>query len=152
MSDPIPFEDTTPRLELPLLFAAQAQKEFTVNEALLRADLAIQSVVEDELAAPPAAPAPGQAWLVGSSPGGAFAGHAAAIAGWTSAGWRFVQPASGWRVYDKSTACFRHFDGAWRLPDAPAAPTGGATIDVEARAALGNILVRLAEAGIFSAS
>ena len=32
MSEPVPFQGTTARLSLPLLFAAQIQKEFTVNE------------------------------------------------------------------------------------------------------------------------
>ena len=150
MSDPIAFEDTTPRFDLPLLFAGQAQKEFTVNEALLRADLAIQCVVEDERDDPPPAPEPGQAWLVGDAPNGAFSGHAAAIAGWTAAGWRFVAATTGLRVFDKTARCFRHYDAAWRSPALPAAPNGGATIDVEARAALAELLERLAEAGIFA--
>jgi len=150
MSDPIAFDDTTPRLDLPLLFAGQAQKEFTVNEALLRADLAIQCVVEGERDDPPPTPVPGLAWLVGATPSGEFAGHAAAIAGWSEAGWRFVAAAVGLRVFDKSAACFRHYDGAWRLPALLAAPSGGATIDAEARAALVNLIETLADAGIFA--
>ena len=109
-------------------------------------------MVEGELEAPPAAPAAGQAWLVGLAPTGAFAGHAAAIAGWTSAGWRFVDGSAGLRVFDKAAGCFRHFDEGWRLPAAPAAPAGGATMDAEARAAIVSILERLAAAGIFAAS
>ena len=152
MSDPIAFEDATPRLALPLLFAGQAQKELTVNEAMLRADLAIQCVVEAETATPPASPLPGQAWLVGAAPTGAFAGHAAAIAGWTAAGWRFVEAATGMRAFDKSASCFRHFDGGWNAPFAPSPPSGGSTIDTEARTALGNILEKLVDAGIFATS
>ena len=152
MSDPIAFEDSTPRLAFPLLFAGQAQKEFTVNEALLLADLAVQCVIEDELQSPPSAPAPGEAWLVATAPTGAFAGHAAAIAGWTSAGWRFLEPNVGFRVFDKTANCFRHFDGTWRRPTAPGAPSGGATIDAEARTAPADILQRLVDAGIFATS
>ena len=152
MSDPIAFEDTTPRLAMPLLFAGQAQKEFSVNEALSRADIAIQCAVEGEAATPPAAPEPGQAWLVDAAPTDAFAGHARAIAGWTSAGWRFLEPSIGFRVFDKAANGFRHFDGAWQIPAAPAAPIGGATIDAEARAALADILQKLVEAGIFATS
>ena len=130
--------------------AGQAQKEFTVNEALLHADLAIQCVVEGERNDPPAAPAAGEAWLIGSAPSGAFVGHAAAIAGWSAAGWRFIEATTGLRIFDKSVGCFRHFDGAWRSPAAPAAPSGGTTIDAEARAVLVNILETLADAGIIS--
>ena len=150
MSDPIAFDDTTPRLDLPLLFAGQAQKEFTVNEALLRADLAVQCVVEGERDDPPPTPVAGAAWLVGATPSGEFTGHAAAIAGWSEAGWRFIDATVGLRVFDKSAACFRHFDGTWTMPTAPAAPTGGTAIDAEAREAIVNILERLADAGIFS--
>ena len=109
-------------------------------------------MVEGELEAPPAEPLPGQAWLVGAAPTGAYSGHAAAIAGWTSAGWRFIEAMVGLSLFDKSTGCFRRFDGTWRTPTAPLPPSGGATIDTEARAVLGNILERLAEAGIFATS
>ncbi|HYD05687.1 MAG TPA: DUF2793 domain-containing protein [Reyranella sp.] len=129
----------------------QAQKEFTVNEALLRADLAIQCAVDGERDDPPAAPVAGEAWLVGEAPSGAFAGHAGAIAGWSDAGWRFVEPATGLRVFDKDLGCFRHYDAGWSSPIAPPAPSGGTTVDTEARAALVNLVERLIEAGIFPA-
>jgi hypothetical protein len=152
MTDPVSFENSTPRLALPLLFAGQAQKEFTVNEALLVADLAVQCSVEGEVAAPPAGAVPGQAWLVAASPSGAFAGHPAAIAGLTSAGWRFIDPKAGFRVYDKAAGCFRHYTGSWRLCVVPATPTGGVTIDQPARDAIASILERLIDAGILAAS
>ena len=150
MSDPITFDSTTPRLALPLLFAGQAQKEFTVNEALLRADLALHCTVEGEVAAPPATPLPGQAWLVAANPAGAFAGHTSAIAGFTSGGWRFIAAQPGLQVYDKSSACFRHYTNLWQRCIAPAAPSGGTTIDQEARTAIGNILEKLVSAGILA--
>jgi hypothetical protein len=106
--------------------------------------------VEGELAAPPASPSPGQAWLVGATPTGTFAGHSAAIAGWTASGWRFVEAVVGLRVFDKSAGCFRHFADTWQTPIAPLHPTAGSTIDVEARAAIVSILERLGEAGVFA--
>ena len=150
MSDPIPFEGATARLELPLLFAGQSQKEFTVNEALLRADIAVQCVAEGETDAPPAAPAVGEAWLVGTTPSGAFAGRAAAIAGWTADGWRFVAAREGFVVFDRAAQCFRRFSDAWEKPVAPAAPASGATIDVEARDTLVSIIEKLVAAGVFA--
>ena len=152
MSDPIVFDSTTPHLALPMLFAGQAQKEFTVNEALLRADLALHCTVEGEVAAPPANPVAGQAWLVAAAPAGAFAGHASAIAGFTASGWRFIAAQSGLRVYDKSAACFRHFAGSWQRPLVPTVPTGGTTIDQEARTVIANLLAKLTSAGILATS
>lgn len=132
--------------------AGQAQKEFTLNEALLRADLAIQCAVEGVAATPPPDPLAGQAWIVGAEPSGAFAGHQDAVAGWTDGGWRFLAAAPGHRVYDKTAGCFRHFAGTWHLPATPPAPIGGATIDAEARATLVSILEKLIGAGIFATS
>ena len=152
MSDLITFDSTTPRLALPLLFAGQAQKEFTVNEALLRADLALHCTIEGELAAPPANPVAGQAWLVTAAPTGAFTGHAASIAGFTAGGWRFIAARTGLRAYDKSAGCFRHYTSSWQRCVTPAAPNGGATIDQEARTALSNLLATLVSAGILATS
>lgn len=150
MSDPIAFDGTTPRLALPLLFAGQSQKEFTLNEALVRADLVLHCTVEGEVAAPPATPLAGQAWLVGANPSGAFAGHTAAIAGFTAGGWRFVAARTGLRVYDRSSQGFRHFTDAWQRCVAPATPVGGTTIDQEARTAIANVIQKLIAAGILA--
>ena len=152
MSDPIVFETATPRLALPLLFAGQAQKEFTVNEALLRADLALHCTIESEVAAPPSSPLPGQAWLVAANPSGAFAGHTSAIAGYSAGGWRFIAAQAGLRVYDKNSACFRHYTDTWKRCVAPAAPSGGTMIDQEARTAIANVLEKLIAAGILATS
>ena len=152
MSDPITFDSITPRLALPLLFAGQAQKEFTVNEALLRADLALHCTIESELATPPASPLAGQAWLVAANPSGAFGGRAAAIAGFSASGWRFIAARPGLRVYDRASASFRHYTDSWQRSVVPATPSGGTTIDQEVRAALGNLLAKLVSAGILATS
>ena len=151
MSDPIQFEGASPRLALPLLFAGQAQKEFFINEALLRADLLLHCVVEGERQAPPANPAAGEAWLVGNAPTGAFIGQADAIAGWTNDGWRFVGARDGMRVFDRSRQCFRLYSAGWRLPVGPALPSGGTTVDAEARSILASLLAALAGAGVLAA-
>jgi hypothetical protein len=134
------------------MLAGQAQKEFTVNEALLRADLALQCTVEGEVAAPPASPVAGQAWLVAAAPTGAFVGHAAAIAGFTPNGWRFIAASTGLRVFDKTAGCFRHFTNAWQHCVVPATATGGITIDQEARSVIANLLTKLVSAGILATS
>ena len=134
------------------MLAGQSQKEFTVNEALLRADLALLCAVEGELAAPPPTPLAGQAWLVAANPTGSFAGHSAAIAGFTGGGWRFIAARRGMQVYDKSSACFRLYTDACQLCVAPLTPAGGTTIDQEARTAIDNLLEKLVIAGILAMS
>lgn len=148
MNDPLLFETQTSRYELPLLFAGQSQKEFFVNEALLRADLLLHCLVEGEVQEPPLAPLAGQAWLVGSSAEGAFEGRTDQIAGWCSGGWRFIEPRDGLRVFDRSSNSFRLFSGAWRQPQAPAAPSGGEVVDSEARATLTSLLDILVQGGV----
>ena len=55
----------TPRMALPLIEAAQAQKHVTHNEALVVLDaLAHLFLLDRDLADPPASPAEGDAWLV----------------------------------------------------------------------------------------
>lgn len=152
MSDPIVFETATPRLELPLLFAGQAQKEFFINEAMARTDLLLHAAIEGELADPPVGPLAGQVWLVAALPTGLFAGRAGSLAGWTGDGWRFVRPRDGLRVFDRGNAAFRLYHGQWRRQIVPGAPAGGVTIDIEARAAIALLLERLTDAGIFATS
>lgn len=90
----------TPNLGLTYLEAAQAQKHVTVNEALRRLDAIVQlAIIDRDLAAPPAAPAPGDAYIVGASPTGAWAGHAGEIAAFQDGAWAFVIPRPGWLAF-----------------------------------------------------
>ncbi|WP_298093488.1 DUF2793 domain-containing protein [uncultured Sphingomonas sp.] len=140
--------ESSARMRLPLLVAGQAQKEITHNEALALIDLAVQpSVVEIGRNAPPAAPAHGEAWVVGAAPEGAWADHAGALAGWTAGGWRFMLPWVGFAVWNRADRGTARFDGEeWRRT-APAsaidAPAGGGVIDAEARAAIGSMLASM---------
>lgn len=160
------------RLALPLLSAGQAQKELYHNEALAILDLIGHAAVEDHgIDTPPATPAIGQCWVVGTSPAGAWAGHAGALAGWTSGGWRFVAPRAGLLVWDAGAGFWLHYDGSnWitgaltgsslkiggvqvvgtqsgTIPD----PTGGGVIDVQARAAIALILNAIRTHGLIAA-
>ena len=158
----------TPRLALPLLQPGQAQKEMYHNEALARLDLAVQaSVIAAGENIPPEDPAPGDAWILGTAPEGAWAGMPRTIAGWTAAGWRFLSPYEGmtaWVVEDAGFALFS--EGGWTVGAAhgrlivdgeqvvgPRAetieePDGGTTVDAEARIAIVEILVALREHGL----
>ena len=145
----------TDRLALPTLAAAQAQKEMTHNEALLRLDIAVQPVVV--AVAPPAVPVDpvaGQCWIVGADAGGAWSGQAGALAAWTGGGWRFLaafEGMSAWSIADAGVA--RRRGAQWvvagRQP-AIADPTGGTTADVQARAGLVAVLDAMRRHGLIA--
>jgi hypothetical protein len=140
----------TPRLALPLLHSAQAHKETTHNEALLIADALILPVVQGlPINAPPAAPLAGQCWIVGAAPTGVWAGKAQQIALYSDGGWRFVTPQPGMTMWMISEALLARYSGSgWMIPGAITAPSGGTTVDVEARAAISDILAILNSAGL----
>jgi hypothetical protein len=161
--------DATPRLALPLLQAAQAQKEITHNEALLLLDaLAHAAIEEPALNTPPSAPAAGQMWLAGATPTGAWSGQAGKLALFCPGGWLFIAPKEGMVLWVKSTGVFiRYVATSWTSGDWPvsalkvggvqvigargaaiADPTGGATVDSQSRAAIGQILAAMRAHGL----
>lgn len=161
----------TKRLALPFLQPGQAQKEFFHNEALRRLDLTVAAAVEAVAAnTPPASPSDGQCFILGAAPTGAWAGQAKALAGYADGGWRFVAPLAGMSAFDKASGQTAVFDGtAWAVGTLSAAklmvganqvvgargaavagPSGGTTVDAEARAALGAILDRLRTHGLIA--
>lgn len=109
--------DTTARLALPLLAAAQAQKHITHNEALTMLDALVQlSVLDRDLATPPGSPAPGARYLVAASPTGAWSGQAGKIAAWQNGAWSFFPPQAGWVLWVADEAVPIAFTGsAWVL-------------------------------------
>ena len=114
----------------------------------------------------------GAAYLVGSSPTGAWSGQANCLAAMTRGGWRFVPPTAGLTALVKSsglTACSNGSDwefgvvrgSAFFVADrrvvgaraaAIAAPKGGATVDSQARLAVTAILAALRSHGLIEAS
>ncbi len=113
--------DQSPRLSLPYIQAAQAQKHVTHNEAVERLDLLVQLTVEAvDATTPPASAADGQAWIIGAAPTGVWSSNAGGVAAWQGGGWVFVTPQTGWRAWDKTNAVVVAYDGTvW-------AQTGGA--------------------------
>ena len=105
----------TPNLALPLIAAAQAQKHVTHNEALLAIDALVHCAVKDkDLAAPPAAPAEGDRYIVAASPTGAWAGKAGMIAAWQDGVWRFYAAKAGMIAFAVDELQLYHFNGsAW---------------------------------------
>lgn len=150
MPDPLLFPDATPRLGLPFLFAGQAQKEIFVNEALSRLDLLVHASVVDEVSQPPSAPQPGQCWLVGPGATGEWSGEDGHLAGWVGDAWQFAVPRPGMAVWDSATDQRLFFDGSWHRPPTPAAPTGGTTVDSQARTVIAELVASLVQAGILA--
>lgn len=163
--------ELTDRHALPLLAAGQAQKELTHNEALTMIDALLHPAVEAAgLDQPPAAPQPGQLWIVGNAPVAEWAGWPGALACWTDNGWRLIEPREGMRVFDRDTGLWiDHIGGVWTAgmvrggslvisgiqvagPQQPAVadPAGGATVDSEARLAIATLLQRLRSHGLIA--
>jgi hypothetical protein len=149
MSDPFLFDSTSPRWGLPLLFAGQAQKEVFVNEAHALADALLHCAIEGVATAPPAAPAEGTNWLVGTPAAGDWTGHDGHLACRQAGNWLFVAPRDGMRVLDRSTGQERRFFGSWRIAAEVTEPIGGSTVDAEARATISQLIAGLKEVGIF---
>ncbi len=159
---------TTARFALPLIAPGQAQKEVYHNEALTAIDAVLHACVPDAPRAdPPAAPEEGECWIVAAAATGAWEGQGDSLATWTGGGWRFTMPVPGMAVWDQDAGHWRHWSGAaWiagcpvaalliggeqvvgpREPDIPS-PSGGTTIDAEARAAIDLLIVTLKSHGL----
>ena len=150
MSDPASFTDTSARHGLPYLFAGQAQKEFTVNEALARIDALLHPVVTGLLPSEPGEPSPGDCCIVLAPASGAFAGHEDRLASWDGQQWTFIEPAEGMMVRDASTGTQLVFNAGWTKTSAFADPAGGTTVDAEARGAITALANALRNFGIIS--
>lgn len=150
MTDPL-FDTCTPRLDLPLLFPAQAQKEGYVNEITARIDALLHGAIEAELATPPATPSDGQCWLVATGASGDWTGQAGRIAARQSGNWLFIAPRDGMRLLNRTSGQEIRFHSTWKHPARPATPTGGTVIDSEARSTISNLVAALVEAGILPA-
>lgn len=113
-------QPATPRLGLPLLEAAQAQKHVTHNEALLLIDAAMHlAVVSRAVASAPAA-SDGLRYLVPEAATGAWAGQAGKLALAQGGGWLFLIPRAGWRLWVEDERKFLLFDGAAWIDPLPA--------------------------------
>jgi hypothetical protein len=97
-------DDATPRLALPYLAAAQAQKYVTLNQALALLDGLVQTAVESRnMAAEPASPTDGAIYILPASPTGAdWSGHAAgAVMRFEAGAWAALESQPGWIIYVK---------------------------------------------------
>ena len=108
----------TPRLALPYLSTAQAQKELAHNAALNQLDVMTQPVVQAQQNDPPSTPENGQAWIVGDVPTGAWATHAKAIAYYLD-GWFFYPAFEGMGFFNIATSKDqKYLSGVWKTSTA----------------------------------
>ena len=146
---------TTPHFPLPYLFAAQAGKELTHNEALLLIDLLLHRRVLG-VGADPAnvtSPQEGQAWIVATGATGGWSGRDGQIALFGAGGWRFITPPDGMMIWTESTGHWVRRNGPiWQSP--PAAPTlaANANQDEGARTAISVLISALSAWGLLSPS
>jgi len=119
----------SPRIGLPYLDAAQAQKHVTVNEALARLDAVAAGRVETmTLTSPPAAPAEGEAHIVGAGAGGDWTGQDGTVAVFLNGGWDFIAPWAGCRLWVAGDTGVAVYDGTdWQLASQPTSPGGALT-------------------------
>lgn len=160
--------DRSARFALPYLFPGQAQKEVFHNEALAAIDSVLHLCVEGVAAEPAIAPEPGESWIVAEGSIADWDGKDDCTATWTEGGWRFTAPVPGMLAWDRAASYWRHWSGtAWiggvlpasalhiggeqvvgpRLA-AIASPSGGTTIDNEARAAIAAVIATLMSHGL----
>jgi hypothetical protein len=132
------------------MLAGQSQKEFYVNEAHSLTDALLHAACEGEAADPPATPAEGEAWLVGAGATGAWVGEDGKFATYQAGNWLFAAPNDGMHVFDRSTGQTVLYRGGWLRTATPAGPTGGTTVDAEARTAIADLVAALQQAGILA--
>lgn len=147
---PDSISDLTPRLSLPFLLPAQAQKHVTHNEALLGLDAVVQLTVEGTRNAPPESPAEGICYWVGTAPAGPWSGRTARLAAFQDGAWSFLLPRPGWRALFRDLGRLMVFDGSlWQ--ELPLPPAGRfETLGVAAAADSVNRLAVAAQASLFS--
>ncbi|AUM73502.1 DUF2793 domain-containing protein [Paracoccus jeotgali] len=106
-------DHATPRLSLPLVQAAQAQKHVTVNESLARLDGMVNLVLQSaQLDAPPGQPVEGACYGVPPGASGAWAGQDGRIAmAANGGGWSYVEPRRGMQAFVADRGVSAVFDG-----------------------------------------
>jgi hypothetical protein len=113
------FDDVTPRLRLPYVVAAQAQKHIPINESLARLDALVQLAVESRsIGAQPTAPISGGVWVLpAGATGAAWNGRAAGTLMRFEAGaWEALSPAEGVLAWVADENQILAFDGAAWTP------------------------------------
>lgn len=163
---------TSPDFGVPLVASQQVQPEITHNEAVVLLTVAQKGVINATTATPPGSPTEGDAYIVATSPTGAWVGKAKTVALYYNGAWRFfpgfdsngsqIAPGArheGMRVWNQALNALEVFDGtnwvakyllAAGQQTAVADATGGATVDTEARTAINSLLARCRTLGLIA--
>lgn len=107
---------TSDRMGITELATSQLSRSATVNAAIaaLETGAGAFACVAVGTNTPPGSPTAGQAWAVGTSPTGAWAGKANYIARYYNSSWVFIPPIEGYRAYDQTANSQYLYDGsAW---------------------------------------
>jgi hypothetical protein len=112
----------------------------------------LHAAVLGETNDPPATPAEGDCWLVGDAPTGEWADQAGLLACRQEGAWLFANALPGTRVFDRATGQTLVFLDSWQRVATPAPPTGGSTVDSEARDTIATLIEALKSAGIFASA
>jgi hypothetical protein len=113
------FDDVTPRLGLPYVVAAQAQKHIPINESLARLDGLVQLAVESRsVSAQPAGAVAGGVWILpAGSTGAAWTGQpAGTLMRFEAGAWEALLPVEGVLAWVKDENQVVAFDGAAWTP------------------------------------
>ena len=105
----------TPRLVLPVIEAAQAQKHVTHNEALVLLDALVQLSVESRtLTAPPGTPVEGACYIPASGATAAWNGWDGQLAVYNG-GWLRIEPVPGLKAWVRAERLtLTYEDNVWR--------------------------------------
>lgn len=139
--------------------------------ALQILDAAVSAIVEEPPRNdPPTSASEGLCYIVGAAPTGAWAGKAGQVATMSASGWRFLAPIDGLSALVRSNRLrAEYFAGSWEIGIARAAqveiggqqllssqaaaiasPSGGSTVDTQARAAIDQLLEMLRSHGLIA--
>ena len=151
--------------------AGQAQKELFHNEALQVLDcIAAASVEEPPRNDPPADPPDGATFIIGPTPTGLWSGKAGQLANMSAGGWRYIVPTEGMSALVRTSGLRADYrSGGWAIGTvvaghievggvqvlgaqvaAIASPSGGSTVDSEARSAIGLMLDAMRQHGLIA--
>lgn len=108
---------TTPQLGMDELEIGQGSPEVTINTALRTTEAALQlTVLDKDLATPPASPAATARYIVAAGATGDWAGQTNRIAFVLNNVWEFLIPREGWLAHvDDENTYYKYSGSAWEL-------------------------------------
>jgi hypothetical protein len=126
---------SSPNLALPYIFAAQAQKHVTHNEAIRMLDAIVHlAVLARDISEPPPTPQDGDRYLVADDATDAWAGESGNIAAFQDGAWAFFTPRPGWMAWIVADAELVLWDGTGWVAVTAGSATSVAMLGINATA------------------